>query len=167
MQLEAPMHRSVWLVGFAGFLVSGMLIGGQEMVEDADGMTPLLRASASGQLADATKLATSPEVVNYRTKRDGLTPLMIAAFCGQSAIVEMLLAKGADVMAVDGGRQNNVVDYASSGGHVEIAKLLMAKGAKLNPPQGAMALMFSVGSMPLDRMKAAGGVACKQGSASK
>ncbi len=62
------------------------------------------------------------------------TPLHEAAASGHKEIVELLIAKGADVNATPLHKELNStpLDYAASSGHKEIAELLIAAGADVN-----------------------------------
>lgn len=60
-----------------------------------------------------------------------ITPLMKAAWDGEKEIVEVLLAAGADVNAQAPGWGETALGQAVSRDHVEIARLLVEKGAKL------------------------------------
>jgi ankyrin repeat protein len=69
--------------------------------------------------------------VNVRSKL-GRTPLMVAALRkGGSAIVALMLAKGADVYAKD-SRDTTALGLAASVGDAETMRLLLAKGADPN-----------------------------------
>lgn len=66
--------------------------------------------------------------VNARS-RQGRTPLMIAAACdGCSGVVKLLLEKGADPKAKDGGG-STALELAASAGDPESVRLLLAAGA--------------------------------------
>src|SRR5678815_3066036 len=57
--------------------------------------------------------------------------LLDAAEQGDVASVEALLQQGASV-ATRNSQGNTALGYASRGGHLEVAKLLVAKGADVN-----------------------------------
>ncbi len=79
-----------------------------------------------------------------RRKQYGFTPLVTAAFAGHVAMVELLIANGADIEAVDdyGDSSVNVAAYA---GHVEAIRTLVDLGANPDSPnsQGATALTYA------------------------
>jgi hypothetical protein len=62
----------------------------------------------------------------------GDTPLHTAASNGHKDVVELLLAKGADVNVVDQNNQTPLHDTAGHG-HIDVVKLLLDKGADVNP----------------------------------
>jgi len=62
---------------------------------------------------------------------NGITPLMAAAYGGHDAIVKRLLAKGADIRAVD-RLQKNAMVYAAGEGHTEVVMVLIAAGMAPN-----------------------------------
>jgi ankyrin repeat protein len=65
---------------------------------------------------------------------DGGTPMYWAAVNGRKEIVELLIAKGADVNAKS--KRGTPLHFAAKGGHREVAKLLIAKGADVNAKTG-------------------------------
>jgi hypothetical protein len=70
------------------------------------------------------------------TGQEGYDMAMVAAAeGGHERIVELLLAKGADVNA-QGGLFGNALQAASYGGHERIVELLLAKGADVNAQGG-------------------------------
>jgi len=62
---------------------------------------------------------------------NGITPLMAAAYGGHDAIVKRLLAKGADIRAVD-RLQKNAMVYAAGEGHTEVVMTLVGAGMAPN-----------------------------------
>ena len=62
---------------------------------DADGLTPLMRAAARGDVAQVTSLLAGGADVNQAHAELRLTPLMFAAYFGRDAVVALLLEKGA------------------------------------------------------------------------
>ncbi|HZD12392.1 MAG TPA: ankyrin repeat domain-containing protein, partial [Candidatus Binatus sp.] len=93
----------------------------------------LTEASSIGNLQALQQiLAKNPEAVNSFSS-DGFTPLGLASYLGRKNIVEHLLSKGADVNTVS----NNPTEFtaltgALAGGHVDITRLLLEKGANPN-----------------------------------
>ena len=88
---------------------------------DWRGFTPLMWASASGQLAVTRHLLDSGARVDMRAL-DGTTALMIAAANGTTDIVLLLLSRGADVAAAKNGVTARQLALAR--GHAEIAAML-------------------------------------------
>ncbi len=72
-----------------------------------------------------------------------LTPLHYAAGWGHKEIVELLIAEGADVNAMNGAGQTPL-HFAAQEGQKEIVELLIAKGADVNAKTNN-------GTTPLDR----------------
>ena len=66
----------------------------------------------------------------------GWTPLWYAADEGHKEIVELLIAKGADVNAKNDKFVGTFLHWAAAGGQNEIVKLLIAKGADVNATDG-------------------------------
>jgi hypothetical protein len=89
----------------------------------------LLKAVRAGDVAAVKQLLESgvPADTKYRYDR---TALSFAADRGNREIVELLLAKGADVNAKDTFYGMPPLVAALQAGHVEIVKLLLAKGAE-------------------------------------
>jgi ABC-type phosphate/phosphonate transport system substrate-binding protein len=63
------------------------------------------------------------------------TALQAALAGGHDKIVEMLLAKDADVNT-QGGYYGNVLQAASAGGYIKIVEMLLAKNVDVNPQGG-------------------------------
>ena len=74
----------------------------------------------------------------------GWTPLHFAARDGYKEIVELLIAKGADVNAKDNDGGTTPLHHAASYGRNEVVELLIAKGADVNAKD-------NYGGTPLDR----------------
>jgi ankyrin repeat protein len=89
-------------------------------------------AAESGDL-DKVKamLNDHPGLVFSRIVNFGDTPLHAAASHGHKHMVQLLLAKGADVNVVDQNGQTPLHDTAGSG-HTDVVELLLAKGANVN-----------------------------------
>jgi|WetSurMetagenome_2_1015567.scaffolds.fasta_scaffold32982_3 ankyrin repeat protein len=66
----------------------------------------------------------------------GATPLHLAAASGHKDIVELLLAHGADVNAIDGDDGWTPLHWAANGGHKDAAELLLANKADINAKDG-------------------------------
>ena len=72
---------------------------------------------------------------------------MVAAACGHLAMVQALLAKGAEVNAKTPGGWTALMN-AAEGGHLAVVQALLDKGADVNAktPNGWSALMWAAGS---------------------
>ena len=75
-------------------------------------------------------LRDHPELVSTKIT-NGHTPLHDAAYRGHENVVELLLAKGADVNA-KGNSDRTPLHNAASGSKPNVARLLLTKGAKVN-----------------------------------
>ncbi|KAL2652574.1 hypothetical protein R1flu_020702 [Riccia fluitans] len=103
-------------------------------LRNEDGRSILHVASSNGHF-EVVKLLShgvDPAVSGVNACDDeGWTPLQSASSGGKGAVVEALLAAGADVnLANKGGR--TPLHYAASKGHADIASMLISCGAKVN-----------------------------------
>ena len=146
--------------------VKAHLTKGALEARDQRGATPLMYAAAFGNLETFKLLLDAGSDVNARNNMDatallwaaqdaekarlllrhgadvkiasrqGRTPLMVAAMrIGGSAIVELMLAKGADVQVKD--RQGaTALSLASRAGDLDTVRVLLGKGAEVNPGDG-------------------------------
>ena len=107
---------------------------------------------AAGELHDAVKKGEIEKVKSLATKENvnekddqGATPLIWASRYGKKDIVELLIAKGADVHAApeDGG---GALHFAASYGHTDVCETLIRSGAKIDQPElfGRTALSFAI-----------------------
>jgi ankyrin repeat protein len=101
-----------------------------------DDHTPLYVAMFNAHEKVTALLLERGADVNARTKFDQFTPLHRAAQHNNTAIVKMLLAKGADP---DGGWKEKVsnpayapLHFAAGEGNIDVARLLLAKGSRVN-----------------------------------
>lgn len=89
-------------------------------------------AAGSGDLEKVkAMLKDNPNLVFSRIVNLGDTPLHAAAGHGHKHVVELLLAKGADVNVVDQNGQTPLHDTAGNG-HTDVVRLLLAKGADVH-----------------------------------
>lgn len=118
-----------------------------------DAVTPLVRAAALGPIAEMRTLIEQGTDVNSRSA-GAVTPLMAAT--SDIGKVRLLLEKGADVNAVSQRNTAPVTLAARLPGGSEVARLLIAKGAKV--PAAAVRAALSRGDVALAReLIAAGG----------
>jgi 26S proteasome non-ATPase regulatory subunit 10 len=121
------------------------------LLRNEDERTLLHVAAANGHV-DAVKAivegaSDTKSLVNV-SDEEGWTPLHSAVSGGRDAVVEVLIALGADVGAANNGGRT-ALHYAASKNHIEIANLLIRSGAKINKKD-------SVGCTPLHRAASAG-----------
>lgn len=85
--------------------------------------------------ADAVKelLADNPVDTLIEYGEHKITPLMKAAWEGDEAIVQLLLAAGANINAKSTDGQETALMSAVTRGHVPVVKLLLAKKADITP----------------------------------
>jgi len=76
-----------------------------------------------------------------------LTPLHTAARFGRDDLAELLIARGADVAAVDEPARNTALHIAAQYGSLAVARVLVARGANVNAPN-------KYGRTPLDEASA-------------
>ena len=97
-----------------------------------------------GNLQQVTELiALQADIVNLKDDK-GFTPLILAVYNNQPAIVDYLLANGADTDAVDAAGNTALMGVCFKG-YNEMATKLIEAGASLNKQnmQGATALTFA------------------------
>lgn len=95
------------------------------------GRTAIQVASESNQYEVAKYLIKNGASVREKGAL-GVPPLTLAAREGADNIVELLIAKGADVNAVDDNSNGTALMAASFKGQYRVAKYLIAKGANVN-----------------------------------
>jgi ankyrin repeat protein len=91
--------------------------------------TPLGKAVNAGWLRVAAFLLEHGANVNL--KSDGAPPLVIAALSGNKAMTELLLDRGADVNATDGGGRT-ALHTASVAGFLSVAEVLLRRHDDVN-----------------------------------
>jgi serine/threonine-protein phosphatase 6 regulatory ankyrin repeat subunit B len=126
--------------------------GANVNAKNADGVTPLMLASAKGHKDLVLFLLSKGATVDEVTTADKVSALMFAAYWGHTAVVDALLDKGAKIDLEDGGKRN-VIDWAGAHDSVQVpqAKALVAhlkeRGAQPKKSD-ALGLFLSVGSRP-------------------
>ena len=100
--------------------------------EDAQQLTPLIRAAARGNLQEVNALLGKGADPNVQSSHQGITALMCAAYFGHLEVVKALVAKGARLNQKDrnGG---GAVDWAVAGERDDVDQWLESKGATINP----------------------------------
>jgi ankyrin repeat protein len=116
---------------------------------DADGLTPLMRAAARGDLAQVAALLGKGSEPDASTPAQRVTALMCAAYFGHAAVIKALLAKGARRELKD-AQGAAAVDWAALGDHPELEKALTGPNVSLNP-------FLNTGIMPIWLMDKAAG----------
>ena len=135
----APDHA----IGGAGTAVS------TQAEADADGLTPLMRAAARGDLAQVTALLGKGSDPDASTPAQRVTALMCAAYFGHTPVIKALLGKGAKMELKD-AQGAAAVDWAALGDHAELEKTLTGPNVSLNP-------FLNTGIMPIWLMDKAAG----------
>mmetsp|Transcript_21957 Transcript_21957/g.39144 ORF Transcript_21957/g.39144 Transcript_21957/m.39144 type:complete len:231 (-) Transcript_21957:251-943(-) len=104
---------------------------------DEDGRTLFHSACLSNRLDLVEFLFQREPTLNVNNKdEEGWTALHSAASSGRTTIVEFLLNKtDADVNAFNSGKRTPLM-YAASKGHVDVLRLLLAAGAKVDAVDG-------------------------------
>ena len=95
-------------------------------------MTPLIRASAQGDVKAVNLLLAKGADPNVQSSQQGISALMCAAYFGHLEVAKALVEKGArlDMKDRNGG---GAVDWAVAGERDDVDKWLESKGATINP----------------------------------
>jgi ankyrin repeat protein len=96
------------------------------------GETPLMTCARVGSLDAVGKLLAAGAAVNTKEPWQGQNALMWAASQGHPAIMQALIAKGADVKAASKNGFTALHFAARQGGKVDAAKMLLTAGAGIN-----------------------------------
>ena len=106
-------------------------------VTDNDGDTALKLAARYGRTEIADLLVRSNADVNVKTNYDGWTALIQAADYGRTEIADLLVRSNADVNVKGRGFfKGTPLHLASQKGHLDVALLLLNKGADPNAKDG-------------------------------
>jgi uncharacterized protein len=116
---------------------------------DADKITPLMRAAATGDVKAVNALLAKGANPDLQHDELGVNALMCAAYFGRVDVTQALLAKGAKPNVKD-STGASAADWATLGGFDPLAKALVDQGALLNP-------FLNVGVMPMWLMDVAAG----------
>jgi serine/threonine-protein phosphatase 6 regulatory ankyrin repeat subunit B len=116
------------------------------------GHTPLIAASAAGSLSVVKLLIPAGAKVDHHDEH-GLTPLMHASHSGHKDIVKTLLDTHASPDPLPG--MTSALILAADGGHDEVVRLLIERGAQTNhvDNKGATALMLASKAGKLSTIK--------------
>ena len=112
-----------------------------EAAVNRPGLTPLHLAARRGEARIAQSLIAHGADVNARDD-GGTTPIEEASWRGETAMVALLVDKGADVKSANPLNGVTPLHAAAVKGHIGVAKVLLAAGAKIdaNDKDGATAL---------------------------
>ena len=124
------------LVALSLFLLPSLVIG---LLVVGCGPGPSIHeAAAEGNIKRVKQHLVEGVDVNAKFK-DGWTPLHMAAEGGHREIVDLLIAKGADINATAGwgdGVGWTPLHMAAEEGHKKVVELLILKGADINVKNG-------------------------------
>ena len=119
--------------------MGAMLSSGSVNEEDAEGLTPLMRAAANGAEGRVLRyLVAARADVDRREgapgpgRTPGRTALCLAASCGRAEAVEALAALGADVNATAEDDEKTPAFIAAREGHIAVIEALGRLGADVN-----------------------------------
>lgn len=106
----------------------------ESLPEDfSDRVTRLLEAVRAGDEVKTRALLTADPNLASATEEPGRnSALHIAAGSGDTAVVELLLAFGANPNALDAGDNASPLHHAAERGRLEVVKLLLAAGADID-----------------------------------
>lgn len=111
-----------------------------------DGTKTLYWASLLGLKHTVSFLSDHMSQQEIRHESGGYhTALHAAAYCGHETIMEMLIARGADVNCA-GGELNTPLQAAAQGGHEKVVDALLANGADVNIMGGKYGTALSAAS---------------------
>ena len=102
--------------------------GAKANIANRYGSTPLIEAVKLGDV-DLVRMLLDAHADPDSPNQDGQTALMLASTIGSQKIAELLIAKGANVNAVETFRGQTALMWAAAGNHPEIVDLLLARRA--------------------------------------
>jgi len=107
------------------------------LLADRKGTLSIFEAAAVGDVPRVEELIGEDASLAKACAPDGFHPLGLAAFFRHPAVVELLLARGADVRAVSKNtlRVTALHSTVADGGHAAVAKMLVRAGADVNARQ--------------------------------
>jgi ankyrin repeat protein len=113
-------------------LVLSLVKGGADLEEENSlGRTPLNVAAFYGNLGVVVTLLAVKANIEATTRDRGYTALHTAAHRGHTAVLELLLWKGADITART-GRGWTALNIAVNAGHDDVISSLLARGADIH-----------------------------------
>lgn len=123
-----------------------------------DGFTPLMRMAQQKNLSQPEHIALIRRLIEagmdpLHGLPNGTTPLYLAAWFGNTALLELLLEKGAQAQSVAG--EESALMMAAHGGHLETAALLLKAGADLafHSRDGESALTYAMRGQNLEMLR--------------
>ena len=130
IHFDHPLHAGDILPAMGGD--NGIQIIGGAGVQEA---YPAQKAADRGDLESLKALLKSnPRLVSSHSQSPyeyGMTPLHCAARAGNKEVAQFLLAKGADVNALEMGNGTPLL-FAAMENHKDVVELLLAHGARVN-----------------------------------
>jgi len=117
-------------------LLTAVFSGARDVMRAVLPRFPQLSIHEASSVGDAQRLQRileeEPALVNA-PHAQGFAPLGLAAFFGHKAAVQVLLARGAEVDAVDRSQfANTALDAAVAANHLEVVKILLQNHASAN-----------------------------------
>jgi ankyrin repeat protein len=122
-----------WAVHLDNLPIVELLIrtGANVNVSNDLGVTPLFIASGNGNGAIVSRLLAAGATPNEPAVANAVTPLMAAARAGSPGPVAALLSYGAEANAAENARGQTALMWAVAHRHVEVARLLIQGGGKI------------------------------------
>ncbi|XP_037511538.1 ankyrin repeat family A protein 2 isoform X2 [Rhipicephalus sanguineus] len=124
-----PLRRCIHQLSAQGEISPDQITSERLDLRDEAGLTPLLWASAHGQLSTVRHLLAKGAQVGAQGLR-GETALLLAAAQGHSHVVRYLLQHGASPNQAD-QEGNTALMYAALGNHAATAQELLSSGADM------------------------------------
>jgi ankyrin repeat protein len=143
INLEAKTDKGLRPINFAsesGHLevVKRLVAAGAKIEPQASDETGALASAAMGGSVPMVKyLVEEAGADERRADSDGVTPLIAAVKNGRADVVAYLLGRpGADIEEAQTKQGITALDFAVNSGHLEVVKVLVAAGARLEPRAG-------------------------------